>query len=131
MIRVSHLVSVVGLPYPKLKTKGWPQEATDAVVAAVKSKFVGYLRGAKTHRVPCDTLESYVKQCTGGKVNASGRNPIFKTELETDLVNHCLQMEQRFVGFSCSGIKQIRFRLEKENGIPNFLPTENGRAGKK
>jgi hypothetical protein len=113
------MACVVKLSHPMLKTEGWPQGATDVAVAAVNSKSMGYLRAAKNHRVRCDAPERYVEQCTGGEVNALRKKPAFLTEIETDLVNHCLQVEQRSVGFSCSGKRQITFQLEEENGIPH------------
>lgn len=64
-------------------------------------------------------------------MNALGRKPVFLTEIETDLVNHCLQVEQRSAGLSCSSIRQITFQLAKENGIPHPFSTEYGGAGKK
>lgn len=38
------MVYVVRLPYPMLKTKGWPQGAIEAAVAPVNSKAMGWLR---------------------------------------------------------------------------------------
>jgi hypothetical protein len=67
-------------------------------------------------------------------VNALRRKPVFLTEMETDLVNHCLQVEQRSAVLSCSSIRQITFQLAKENGIPTPPPShsvEYERAGKK
>jgi hypothetical protein len=35
------MVYIVRLPYPMLKTKGWPQCGTEAAVAPVNSKAMG------------------------------------------------------------------------------------------
>jgi hypothetical protein len=66
-------------------------------------------------------------------MNYLGRKDVFVTEIETELIKHCLQVEQLRVstGLSCSSIRQITFQLAKENGIPHPFFTEYGRAGKK
>jgi hypothetical protein len=68
-------------------------------VAAVKE--MDYVKVSKTHGVPRGALERDLRQCVGEELIAVGRKIGFTVELETDLMNHCLQMEQYF-GCSCS-----------------------------
>jgi hypothetical protein len=58
----------------------------NATVAAVKSKEMGYLKAAKTRGVPRGSLGRYVKQYEDGEVKALRQKPVFRFELERDLI---------------------------------------------
>jgi len=69
-------------------------------------------------------LAREVSQYVGGEVIAVGRKTFFPTELETDLVNHCVQMVQYF-GCSCSDIRHcISAGQDKWYSITNPFSVE-------
>jgi hypothetical protein len=92
-----------------------------------REKRMGYFKSAKTFKVPQSTLERYVKM--GGEPKALvscnlGRKPVFSSEMENLLAQHCLDMEQRYFGITRKDVCRLAFSLCKENGLKNPFNSE-------
>jgi hypothetical protein len=74
----------------------------DGAVEAVLWKEMGYLEAAIHFCVPQTILERYVKQRRESDnediTTKLGRKSIFPPDFESDLVRHCLLIEERFLG---------------------------------
>jgi hypothetical protein len=60
-----------------------------------------------------------------------GRKPVFPTNLEADLVQHCLLMEERFFGVTRADLRRLAYRLAVANNKPNCFNVKNEAAGNK
>ncbi|KAJ3650019.1 hypothetical protein Zmor_021732 [Zophobas morio] len=83
-------------------------------ISAVRNKEMGYLLASKHFKVPKSTLEDYVKHTTksADEVVSTklGRRPALSKDVEMDLVNHCIEMDQRFYGLRSCDIRRLAFQ---------------------
>ena len=120
---------------PPNKRKAWDKDNMNRAVEAVVSKEMGYLKAARYFCVPQTTLERYVKQRreSGSEevTTKLGRKPVFPPDLESDLVRHCLLMEERFFGVTRADLRRLAYRLAVANNIRNKFNDKSESAGKK
>ncbi|KAJ4446411.1 hypothetical protein ANN_13107 [Periplaneta americana] len=121
---------------PPKKRKAWDKDHMNRAVEAVVRKEMGYLKAARYFCVPQTTLERYVKQRRESENEEEistklGRKPVFPPDLESDLVSHCLLMEERFFGVTRTDLKRLAYSLASANNIPNKFNEKTESAGKK
>lgn len=103
-------------------------------IKACREKRMGYMKSAKTFRVPQSTLERYVKidkepeEIVDGRL---GRKPVFSEQLEKELVKHCLELEKHFFGVTRKDICRLSFELCEKNNIKNPFNNLKQCAGSK
>lgn len=116
------------------KRKQWDKQNMENAIKAKLNNEMGYLKAAKVFNVPKATLEYYCKlENPVEAVNKStlGRKPVLPEALETELVNHCLEMEKRFYGLTSSDIRRLAYQLALANNIPHPFSKGKAVAGKK
>jgi hypothetical protein len=116
------------------KRKTWSKDNMILAIKECREKRMGYFKSAKTFKVPQSTLERYVKM--GGEPEALvscnlGRKPVFSSEMDNLLAQHCLDMEQRYFGITRKDVCRLAFTLCKENGLKNPFNSEKECAGSK
>ena len=73
----------------------------EAAIEAIRNKEMGNYKASRIFNVPQTTLESYVKDRKKSsretvKIEV-GRKHVLPCEAESDLVEHCLLMERKFL----------------------------------
>lgn len=122
------------MPKKGVAHKKWNPENMKNAIEAIKSKQMGYLKASKSFNVPKSTLELYVKrgqpleeQCT----IKIGRKPVLTSEMEEDLVQHCLEMDKRYYGLGLADIRRLAYQLAIRNNLPHPFSNRDANAGKK
>jgi hypothetical protein len=84
--------------------------------------------------VPKATLK---RRIDGTNINAVGHKQLFgrtadlPEEVETDLVNHVLQLEKRLFGFTRKDLRRFSYEMAEINNLPDRFSHENKMAGNK
>lgn len=117
------------------KRKKWDKPSMLAAVSAVRNKEMGYQKASKQFNVPKSTLRDYIKNADKNPEELvdtnMGRKTTLSHEMETELVNYCLEMERRFYGLNSSDIRRIAFQLALRNNIHHPFSLQKAAAGKK
>lgn len=117
--------------------KKWDPSDMKRAIEAVQNKTIGYMKAAREFHVPQTTLEDYVRNkkqisCIDKLISQkSGRKPTLSAEFEKQLVQYCIQMDERFYGLTLADVKSLAFQLADLNKIPHPFNVEKRSAGAK
>ena len=122
----------------KSARQSWSTENMAAAIQDVIKGKMGYMKAAKTHGVPQSTLEDKVKKARIERLEPAeaaqkklGRyTTVFSPAQEEELVNHVLDMKQRFCGLTLADICELAFDLAEVNKVPHNFNKDKKRAGK-
>ena len=117
------------------KRKKWDPHSMKEAVAAVKEKKMGYLKASKFYNVPRSTLENYVnhksKSVEDLLSTKLGRKSTLGDQMESELVEYCKLMDQRYFGLKLRDVRQLAFQLAVRNNLDHPFSVSKGVAGKK
>lgn len=106
-----------------------------SAVNAVRNGKMGYKLAATQFGVPRRTLHRYVNMKESDPeelVGTSlGRKPALGSELESELVRHCIDVDSHSSGLRGSDIKRMAYQLALRNGTQHPFSMKTGLAGKK
>lgn len=118
----------------KTNQQGWDPDAMQQAINAVRNEGMAYATAAKKFSVPLNTLKRRVLNKNIDAVEAKkilgNFRTIFSEEQEEELLNHLLDLEQRFYGVSITDLRRLAFQLAERNNIPHRFSKEKMMAGK-
>lgn len=111
----------------------WNPDNMAKAIAAVRKHEMGWLKASKTYSVPQKTLRRLADEKYGTPEEAAtcrhGRSPVFKPDLEGELVRYCLAMEATFYGLTRKDLRRLALDLAIKNKIKHpFNDTMAGRC---
>lgn len=117
----------------------WDGANMKAAIMAVRSKKIGYLKAQTTYQVPRGSLFRLVKLLKDNpRLSVDdvisiplGRKPVFDPVLESQLANHCLEMEKRYFGLSAGDVRRLAYQLATANNIACPFNKDDKSAGRK
>jgi hypothetical protein len=102
------------------------QEALDAIKEGKMSKK----KASEYYGIPRPTLIKRLKNPNHSPHNLGRFKPVFDNAFESELVMHCVEMQQRFYGLTLNDLKSLAFQLADKNGIQHPFSKVNKMAGK-
>ena len=99
----------------KTERQSWREDDMRNAIAAVEREEMGWLLASKTYNVPKGL--GRFRQC-------------LDDTMESDLVNHVLQLESRLFGVTCLELRKLAFQIAEANGVEHSFNTERQIAGK-
>lgn len=119
------------MPQNKQKRQEWDERAMKEAINAVKEKRMGWQLAAKTFSVPATTLRRRFKKNDATKGDLGGRRTVLPREVEEELVQHIIDMETRFFGFTMKDLKRLVYDIADRNNLKHEFNTETKMAGKR
>ena len=115
------------------KVRQWNPDNMAKAIVAVRKHEMGWLKVSKTYSVPQKTLRRLADEKYSTREEAAtcrpcrhGRSPVFKPDLEGELVRYCLTMEATFYSLRR---KRLALDLAIKNKIKRpFNVTMAGRS---
>lgn len=110
----------------------WDKAKMAEAIKKVRNKEMSYLRASKVFEVPKTTLRrlaAQVEKLPEVVVEQKlGRKPVFTDQIEEELVEHLLEMDSVFLGFTRQDVRKMAFQLAERYKIPH--PFHNESAGR-
>jgi hypothetical protein len=112
----------------------WEEEMIERALAAYRNGDMGLNCAARTYSVSKETLK---RRIDGTNVNTVrhkqlfGRSAHLPEEVETDLVNHVLQLEEIYFGLTRKDLRRLAYEMAEINNLPHRFSHEKKIAGDK
>ncbi|KAJ8871279.1 hypothetical protein PR048_027587 [Dryococelus australis] len=124
---------MVGKYIIKTTRQSWDEVSMQQAIDAVNGGEMGWLRAAKTFRVPQATLRRRAKnknkQIKGVEKGLRRFQSTFVREIEHELVSHLQQLESRLFGMTCIDVMHLAYQIAEQNNIPHRFSHEKKGAG--
>ncbi|CAH2003933.1 unnamed protein product [Acanthoscelides obtectus] len=112
----------------------WDSEAMEKAIRAVRNGEMGFLKASTVFGVPRSTLKRRVqgknKHAVENVKILGSRRPIFSPVQEAQLVQHILELENRFYGLTLRDVRKLAFQLAERNNIKHNFNKDTQMAGK-
>ena len=118
----------------KTDRQKWRKEDMQNAIDAVLRGEMGWLMASKEFSVPQATLRRRARN-KNKYVNANAKGlgrfrRCLDEKLESDMVQHILNLEARLFGMTCVEVRKLAFEMAEANGIKHNFNTEKRIAGK-
>ncbi|CAH1963744.1 unnamed protein product [Acanthoscelides obtectus] len=112
----------------------WDSEAMEKAIRAVRNGEMGFLKASTVFGDPRSTLKWRVQRKNKHAVEnvkiLGSRRPIFSPVQEAQLVQHILELENRFYGLTLRDVRKLAFQLAERNNIKHNFNKDTQMAGK-
>ena len=123
--------------YKRKSCRGsWSPTRMEQAIASVNSKEMGLNKAAKMFDVPKATLHRRLEiskatmKVSGGEKHM-GRHSDLPSELESQLVTHVINLEERMFGVTLSDLRRLAYQLAEANKLSHRFNKTKEMAGKK
>lgn len=104
-----------------------------SALSAVQNGDMGLRAASRSYGVPVTTLKRHLDEANMYAVETSmyrGRPQTLPPEPENKLVEHILESERMFFGFTRIDVQSLAFDLAEKNGLAYVFNANKRRAGK-
>jgi hypothetical protein len=108
---------------------GYSAEALSNALDAIKRGEMSKKRASIEFGIPRTTLIKRLKNVDHQPSSLGRFKRIFDNHFENDLVQHAIEMQNRFYGLSLLDLRSLAFELAERNGIENPFDKEKKIAG--
>lgn len=114
--------------------QSWSPEDMQRAIEAAVSKQMGWLKASKTFNVPRNTLRRRVagnnKVLKGSSVGFLGGSlPLFRSEIESEMVEHVKTLEARFFGLTPTDLRKLAYQLATKLNLKHRFNQDTKMAG--
>lgn len=110
--------------------RSWDMEKMNMAIASVRNSELSIREASSTYGIPKSTLERHKnkKIITPGCL---GRyRPVLNAEFEAELVDYCIQMQNRLFGLTIRDLRSMAYQLAEKNNLQHDFDKEKQLAGK-
>lgn len=111
----------------------WTTDTMGSALSAVQNGDMGLRAASRSYGVPVTTLKRHLDEANMYAVETSmyrGRPQTLPPEPENKLVEHILESERMFFGFTRIDVQSLAFDLAEKNGLAYVFNANKRRSGK-
>jgi hypothetical protein len=114
----------------KSQQLSWSVSDLQAALSAVRGNGQSIRNAAIQYGIPRATFQRHLKNSIQSPGKLGRFRPVFDEQFESELVEHCLDMQKRFYGLGLKDCRKLAFDLAVKNNLTHPFLLSEKMAGK-